>query len=367
MTAARYGRRQVANALFATDPFPDLAFGRALDRTWSDLVVRAFEVMEARVRRRNPGPPPWRRRAIDGWQRVGPGEGPTERAQPETPLLAAVAAWNEDDIIFVTVRNLFAQGANRVFVIDDGSDDHTGAEARAAGGTVVPRHSNGRYSEAVRAASIAQLVATETAAAGGAAWWLLVDADELPTGPDGMTVRHLVDGLPGWVDVVGSRVLDHVPHRGSSLSPREDPLVAFPLARLYHNSYCPSGHWKHQLIRVRRPGDVRSLPGQHVASSGDGRVLREPATSLLMHHFPLRGLDRTAAKYRAAIAPDGRYTRSPDAFSRARVTQRIHELEKYHAGECHLVLDPFPGRRRRPSDVRPWQEFVPPGERHWPN
>ena len=358
----------LVEALLVSSPFPDLAFGHRIHRRPVDLAVRSCEVLSAYLRRRNPPPPPWRRREIARWVRTGSGPGPSAAsARPEPLLLAVIAAWNEDDIIFATVRNLLAEGIDRVLVIDDDSDDDTRSEAEQAGASVVRRRSDGRYSEEARAASIRELVATTTAAEGGDVWWLVVDADELPRGPGGTTVRELVRSLPPWVDVVGSYVLDHVPHSGSRYEPRDHPVTAFPLARPYANPYCGQGHWKHQLLRVRNAGDLAPLAGQHVALTGDGRQAREPVAALLMHHFPLRGKERTAAKFMRASYPGGRYARSPDAFTRTRLLHRIAELEAHYADAPHLVPNPFPGQRRNAVGVRPWQELVGEADRHWPS
>jgi glycosyltransferase involved in cell wall biosynthesis len=274
--------------------------------------------------------------------------------------------WNEDDIIFATVRNLLEQGVDRVFVLDDESDDATVGEALSAGATVVQRTSTGRYAEADRSRSIQELIARETTDAGGDLWWLIVDADEFPRGPDGLTVRQHLATLPDWVDVVGSRVLDHVPSSRSRYQPRAHPVRSFPLARWYHNPYCPLGHWKHQLIRVRAAGDLVPMPGQHVARSGDGRQIREAPGSLLMHHFPIRGHSRTAERYAAANRPDGRYALSPDPFTRARLAQRIHALDAFYADRFDLVPNGFPGQSRQPQMPPPWTELVRATERCWP-
>ena len=51
-------------------------------------------------------------------------------------LFAVVKSWMDADIIEATVRNTFAQGVERVYVIDNGSDDETVARAEAAGAVI---------------------------------------------------------------------------------------------------------------------------------------------------------------------------------------------------------------------------------------
>ena len=44
-----------------------------------------------------------------------------------------VKSWMDGDIIEATVRNAFAQGVERVYVIDNGSDDETVPAPRRRG------------------------------------------------------------------------------------------------------------------------------------------------------------------------------------------------------------------------------------------
>jgi hypothetical protein len=194
-------------------------------------------------------------------------------------------------------------------------------------------------------------------------WWLVVDADEFPRGPDATTVRDLVQRAPGWVDVVGSRVLDHVPAGSVEYLPRQPPLPFFPLARWFRSGFCPRGHWKHPLMRVRRAGDVYPLPGHHTVGTSDGRRAREWASTLLTHHFPLRARSRTEAKLRRAMAPGGRYGASPDTFTRARIHERVEALDDLYAGRYELVASGFCGDRRLGIAVSDWRALVGPLER----
>jgi hypothetical protein len=282
----------------------------------------------------------------------------------DRPLIYAVAAvWNEDDIIHALVAHLLSQGVDRVFVIDDESDDATRSEAAAAGAEVVALRSSGTYSEVARSRRVQKLVSEQTEDVGGDVWWLVVDADEFPRGPGGLTVRDLVERCPPWVDVVGSRVLDHVPSNPVDYEPRRAPLPFFPLARWYQNPYCPRGHWKHPLIRVRKTGDIAPMPGQHTVRASDGRRAREFGPTLLTHHFPLRNRDRTEAKLRRAAAPGSRYSASPDAFTRWRVKQRLAAFEDLYEGRYERVASGFPGDVRIGIEVREWWSLVPAAER----
>ncbi len=343
--------------LFAEAAWPDLPFANPVSRHSLGYPRRALDVLRARVLNRNPPLPPWRRRAIIAWQVLGTGPGPSTPPS-RLQLFGVIAAWNEDDIIHATVRNLYTQGCDQVFVIDDDSDDETRREALDAGATVISCSSDGTYREAARSAAIASLIAAETAVAGNDVWWLVADADEFPRGNCARTIRQVVIGLPGWVDVVGSRVIEHLPHPGAKYLPRTHPVAAFPWAHEYHNPYCRLGHWKHQLIRVRTADDVKPMPGQHTVAHRDGRPAREWPQEILMHHVPLRGHERTATRLRRAAGPGGRYARTPDTFTRRRVHQRLHALDLLYEGRTQEVPNGFPDQPIVGVDLTDWRNLV---------
>lgn len=351
--------QRMTRALLATDAFPDLPIPIPVPRKFSDYPTRILQVLSARVTGRNPAAPPWRRRAVDRWHCIGPGPGPNHESIRRSPLLIGVTAvWNEDDVIFATVRNLFDQGADHVFVIDDASDDATAQEATAAGASVVLQKNEGIYREADRCAKIQKLIHDQTAALGGDVWWLVVDADEFPRGPGNTTIRGFIQTLPSWVDTVGSRVLDHWPSEAEGYVRREHPLNAFPLAQRYHWPWCRNGHWKHQLMRVRTPGDLVPMPGHHTVRSADGRRVREYPIGLLMHHFAIRNRQRTEAKLRRSTVSGGRYDRSPDTFTRWRIAQRLRSLDNIYAGRFDLVPNCFPGEPKLGLTLRDWRQLA---------
>ncbi len=341
----------------------DLLFGDGPDGRLADLPLYAAELALAGVRRRNPPVTPWWRRYVRTWQTFEPG--PARDEPHAEPLLYGLCqAWNEDDVIYATVRNLFLQGADRVFVIDDASDDGTASEARAAGATVVRDQSDGTFDELRRTGRISQVIEEVTEAAGRPVWWIVVDADEFPRGPGRATVGDLVRTLPPWVDTVGSRVLEHYPSGRSRPEPRHHPLDELPDARWHNNPSCPAGHWKHQLLLVRRPGELRFMFGRHtIAARPDLRPVAESEASLLMHHFPLRERERAERKLRLAGSESGRYGAGSDGFVKRRNELRLRMLALAYEERYDLLPNSFPGEPRKGTSVRDWRDLVEPSER----
>ncbi|QXJ22362.1 glycosyltransferase family 2 protein [Actinomadura graeca] len=340
-------------------------FGDGPETRILDYPRYGLELAVAGARRRNPPIPPWLRRYARTWQSFGPARPCAGGPRPEEPLVYGLCqAWNEEDVIYATVRNMLLQGADRVFVIDDGSDDGTAAEAAAAGATVISDASDGLFDEVRRTERLVRVAEERTEEAGRPVWWVVVDADEFPRGPEGMTIADLARSLPPWVDTVGSRVLEHYPGRLSAPRPRHHPLDELPNAHWNTIRFCPAGHWKHQMLLVRGPGELRFTFGRHtIAAPPSRKPVLESEASLLMHHFPLRDMERTARKFRLANSASGRYGASSDTFVKERTEGRLRMLRLAYEERYDLLPNTFPGEPRTGASVRDWRELVPPSER----
>lgn len=348
-----------------TPDFSDLPFGDGPRIATFDVPRFVVEAAFARIRRRNPPATPWWRRYARTWQSFEPAPEPSAQESSPAPLLYGLTSvWNEDDVVYATVRNLFLQGADKVFVIDDASDDDTVTEAEAAGATIIHDDSDGVFLERRRNDRICQVIDEQTENAERPVWWIVVDADEFPRGPNGLTIRDFVRELPPRVETVGSRVLEHYPSRLSAPKPRFHPIDELPNAHWHNHPACPAGHWKHQMLLVRKPGELRFMPGRHtVAAPPDKKPVIESEQSLLMHHFPLRDRDRTERKLLLSGSTSGRYTKSGDSFLMRRIDSRLRVLDLSYQEQYHLAPNSFPGEPTRGLPVRDWQDLVIPSER----
>lgn len=213
-----------------------------------------------------------------------------------TVLHAVMVTWNEADVASVTVRNALEQGCDAVHLLDNGSDDGTVDVARRAGAEVREVFRTEGYDGAGHERRIRATIEQVSRSVGGQhVWWLLLDADELVEGPNGSTIRELVDSLDASVRVVGSRTVNHYPRAAHPMEVGADPRW-FPTNEQERTGVsCGLGHWKHPLVRWDADGPPVSVRlGAHVVDAP--QRLRESRMSLVSHHYPFRNPDATRAR-----------------------------------------------------------------------
>ena len=230
------------------------------------------------------------------------------RGETQKPfsLYAALFAWYEEDIIEACVKNLFAEGVDRVFLIDNDSPDSTIELAVRGGATHVETVVSERFSEQVKCGSVFALTRRILAEEGGdRSWWLFCDADEFPTSPDKGTIREYLAGLDDAIRVVGGHFIAHYPlekpHHLSGFHPAEFQFRATP-----HDDpivYCSLVHDKHNLIRFDNGEfDVAIYGGYHHFRSKV--ALYEPRDGLCIHHFQFRSEKHTFKRLKALVGMD---------------------------------------------------------------
>jgi hypothetical protein len=230
------------------------------------------------------------------------------RGVPQKPfaLYAVLFTWYEEDIIAACVKNLFAEGVDRVFLIDNGSPDKT-VELAVLGGalhveTVVSEH----FSEELKCGKVFALTRRILAEEGRErSWWPFCDADEFPTSPDRGAIREYLADLDDAVHVVGGHFIAHYPlekpHYLSGFHPADFQFRATPQDDLA--VYCDLIHDKHNLIRFDNGAfDVKIHGGYHRFQS-DG-VLSEAHTGLCIHHCQFRSENHALKRLKALVGVD---------------------------------------------------------------
>jgi hypothetical protein len=208
-------------------------------------------------------------------------------------LFAVLGTWMEEDVVEATVANAFAQGVEAVYLVDNASTDATVARAVAAGAVLAESYRTEVYEERVRMLLMNATVARVSLAAEAAhIWWLWLDADEFPEGPDGRTIADYVGGLDRRFRLVGSTYYNHFPSGAPQYIPGFHPLDFQDLCQRFvpdQPGYCRQPHWKHPLQRFDRRGPfLSSLQGFHGATLLMGERVTEPEGGIVTHHFPYR-------------------------------------------------------------------------------
>jgi hypothetical protein len=300
------------------------------------------------------------------WSRVEPNPSRPDPALP-VRLFGIVAAWFEGDIIEAQVSNAFAQGCERVFIVDNQSPDDTVERAAAAGAEIASVYCTDYYDEMRRAAEVMGVInAVSSEVAADRVWWLLSDADEFVHGPAGLRIVDYLAALDRRFRVVGSRVFEHFPTSELANVPGRHPLDYQPLCQELRMAWCSVGHWKHPLIRWDRSGpEVRPLPGFHRPRSSVR--LHEPLEGAFMHHFPYRNRPETSERLRRLCeAQEGGVVRSALAdtahMHESGARRRWKGLDYVYSQDWAHVERRTPAGYRRGLDPRPWTSLVSPAD-----
>jgi len=333
---------------------------------WYDRQVIWFLSITWGLLGRNPPLPPKRWRNNRSWQTFVADDPPADQSV-RLPLIGVTYVWNEGDIIAATVKNLRSQGAAEVFVLDDGSSDDTAQQAESAGATVISGFRSDDFSEERRTEEINRFIASLRSTKYPDAWYIVVDADEFPRGPDGLRLVDFIAQLPEELDIVGARVIEHIPIE-DSFEIGQHPAASLPNARLYYDPYCDQGHWKHPLVHIRPLREIRYGGGRHLVYMVDGSRAREAISrSILIHHLPIRKWDVTEARLTTAGRSGSRYDLSPTVYTRQRPAFRIQTIRDLRHGRSQITANEFAGQGKRGLSLRPWRELASPSEGSLPD
>jgi hypothetical protein len=272
------------------------------------------------------------------------------------PLYGLVAAWHESDIIYASVRNAFNLGAEKVFLLDNGSGDDTIAEAVAAGATHVLTFMTDGYDEPLRIRFMNDYLQHLSERSGHERiWWLLMDADEFVHTIDGAPLTDLLADVDVSCRVIGARVLDHYPLPGGVYVPRTDPLASQPNCREKVDHRCLAGHHKHPIFLWHRHLPAIEIePGFHQLRC-EGAALYESTESVVLHHFPFRNAEVSRERLQL-LARRGYTEGTTAAAAHAHIAARLASIEAVYEGRYDEVVD---YRTGRPGiTVEPWTEVL---------
>lgn len=312
------------------------------------------------------------RRATPPW--VAAEDNPADpEVLDEFALFGLIVTWMEGDVIAATVRNAFAQGCDRVFLVDNGSPDDTVAEAVGAGADLALSYETEQLDEDLKFRLLNDQVARLSAEDGrDHIWWMWLDADEFVHGPGGLTVRELLAGLDRRFRIVGSRYFNHYPDRKPECLRGFHPADLQPLCEeRAAGNICTIAHRKHHLQRFDRDGPfITSGHGFHSATAAG--TLVEPTVNCYTHHFPYRAEADTRTRTEALVGTRGngpaRVALYDDRTRRNRgmisdMSRRAKVLDHVYAQRWDQVDRAEARSTRRGVQPRPWLELVPAADR----
>ena len=109
--------------------------------------------------------------------------------------MAVIKTWMDEDVIGATVQNLKAHGFDAVYLVDNASTDATVPNARKAGAEVAEVYETEFFDGRLVQPLVNAVVARESLRSGADhVWWHLLDSDEFPEGPGGMSLREYLSG-----------------------------------------------------------------------------------------------------------------------------------------------------------------------------
>ena len=283
-------------------------------------------------------------------------------------LFAVVKTWMDEDIIEATIRNALIQGVETVFVVDNGSTDQTVQNAEAAGAVIADVYRSEFFDPMLTQTLVNSVVARESLLSGSEhVWWLYLDSDEFPEGPDSMSVRDYLASLDKRFRIVGATGINHLPDSKPEYSSGFHPIDFQPLSYEFIPNWSPPcglRHWKHPLLRFdRRSYFMQCAGGSHWAICEVPEV--EPIGGIVIHHFQYRGEESTRRRLELVCGQSSDTGRLPGSRMYRHFDLRLRSLDAVYAqrwAEAETESDGLVSRDPKPwgsiSRVRRWYPHV---------
>jgi hypothetical protein len=276
-------------------------------------------------------------------------------------LMAVIKSWMDEDVIGATVQNLKTHGFDAVYLVDNASTDATVANAVKAGAEVAEVYETEAFDGRLVQPFVNAVVARESLRSrADHVWWLLLDSDEFPEGPGGMSLRQYLSGLDRRFRVVGASFMNHVPSSKPEYVEGFHPIDFQPLCYPFepaNHPPCSLGHWKHPLQRFDRNGQfVLSNDGAHTAYASERLV--EPSCGIVTHHFQYREEERTRAKLELVCGTSSPRFGLHQSAGFSGFTRRMHSLDAVYARRW-ADMDVLPNVQSSASQrPQPWPHMA---------
>lgn len=279
-------------------------------------------------------------------------------------LFGIIGVWNEEDIIEATVRNAFEQGCERVYFVDNASTDGTVERALGVGAELIASYSAPFHAEGIRISlmnACARHISDQQDV--DRVWWLWMDGDEFPEGPQGMTISQYLSGLDPEFETVGARYFDHYPMSVDGYKRLQNPLEHCQMCEERRTVSFSRGFYKHPLYLLRRGiPQVVASGGFHQPILGRRGVLR-PSSSVYVHHYPFRNKENALRRLQSLVgttSEKGRLSFHETNHLRAKpsgMTIRLRNLDAVYRQDWGNVMRPPRGPKLGVL-LQPWANLV---------
>ncbi|WP_320169418.1 glycosyltransferase family 2 protein [Maridesulfovibrio sp.] len=221
-------------------------------------------------------------------------------------LFAAVFTWYESDIIEATIKNLYMQGVDTVFIIDNCSPDNTMQCAIEGGAVLYDEIYSEKFSDELKAQTITELINnTAKNSLVDRSWWIFCDADEFPSAPGYATIREMIADQDDNVRVIGGTFANHYPLNPPYNVPGFHP-ADFQFEAIDSDGfavYCKMAHDKHNIIRFDSDGVDIKIKGSFHRFISNTKLL-ESDHAVVIQHFNFRAPDHTLPRLAKLALPD---------------------------------------------------------------
>jgi len=219
--------------------------------------------------------------------------------------------------------------------VDNDSSDATVERAVGAGAVLAESFHTESYQEHIRVLLMNAVVARVSLETGEPhVWWLWMDADEFPEGPDGTTVLEYLRTLDRRFRVVGSTYYNHFPTDKPEYLRGFHPVDLQPMCELYVRDrlrFCPQPHFKHPLQRFDSSGPfAMSIIGFHGVNTLAAEPLLEPRGGIVTHHVQYRDEELTRARMVRLCAGEGRNSHN-HALGNTEIGKRFASMDAVYA------------------------------------
>lgn len=279
------------------------------------------------------------------------------------PLYAIIGTYNEEDIIYAIIKNAFSQGCKKVFIVDNASTDNTISEAISAGAKIYRTFETDRYDELLRIRIINDAIEEISYDSGDdSIWWLWLDADEFPQGPNGLTIKDYLSTLDPEYRIVGSNQVNHFPTTKPYYIQRYHPFDFMPYGEEFNTksfvvNHCSVWHWKHPLHKyVKDKPMIRAKIGFHMGYCSE--QLLEPDVGLETHHFPFRDKENTYKRFTGLCGENGdsrnKYNDETSVKGKSAITKRYENLDHIYSLKWDKVyINPAPMTENSKIGINP--------------